>query len=219
MRSEDKATSANVARFDEIAESWDENPDRTELARAVGRAILAAAAPRGNERALEFGCGTGLVTALLAPAVEHIVAADNSPGMLEVLRRKARELGLGNVEPRRVDVGREVPRGPFDLIFSGMTLHHIDDVAGLLRRLAAELAPGGCIAVADLESEDGTFHGDAEGIMHHGFDANAVVGWLQDAGLAHAAAGRIHVIHKIGADDLEHDYPVFLATATRRGAA
>lgn len=219
MTSEDAATRANVARFDEIAESWDENPDRIEMARAVGRAILAAAVPRGNERALEFGCGTGLVTALLAPAVGHIVAADNSPGMLEVLRRKARELGLGNVEPCRIDVGREVPRGPFDVIFSGMTLHHIDDVAGLLRRLAAELAPGGRIAVADLESEDGSFHGDAEGIMHHGFDPTAVAGWLRAAGLAQAACKRIHVIHKTGADDREHDYPVFLATAVRPGAA
>lgn len=215
VASEEAATRANIARFDEIAESWDESPERTELAQAVGRAILAAATPRSGARALEFGCGTGLVTALLAPVLGYIVAADNSEGMLEVLRRKARALGLDNVEPRRLDVAREMPAGPFDLIFSSMTLHHIGDVAGLLRRLAYELAPAGCVAVADLEAEDGTFHGDAEGIMHHGFDPHAVVRWLQDAGLESAATRRIHVIHKIGDGGREHAYPVFLATATR----
>lgn len=216
---DDSATRANIARFDEIAESWDENRDRTDLARAIGHAILAVTHPHGTARALEFGCGTGLVTALLAPAVGHVVAVDNSPGMLDVLQRKAQALGLDNVEPRRIDVGREVPGGPFDLIFSGMTLHHIEDVAGLLRRLAGELAPGGWIAVADLELENGTFHGNAAGIMHHGFDPREVVRWLESAGLEAIATRRIHIVGKTGADGHEHEYPVFLATAKRGSAA
>jgi len=211
----DDGTRANVARFDEIAATWDESPVRTGLARAVGGAVLDSAAPTGVECALEVGCGTGLVTALVAPSVRHVLAADNSDGMLEVLRGKARELGLDNVEPRRVDVGSETPRGPFDLIYSGMTMHHIADVAGLLRRLAGELAPGGLIAVADLEREDGTFHGEAEGIMHHGFDPEAVAGWLTDAGLEHAATRRIHTVRKEGSDGRERDYGVFMATARK----
>ncbi len=212
---DDLSTRANSARFDEIAAEWDESPTRTKLAQAVGQAILDVAVPSGNERGLEFGCGTGLVTALLAPVLGHVVAADNSEGMLEVLRSKTRVLALENVEPRRVDVGREVPGGPFDLIFSSMTMHHIGDVAGLFRRLAAELAPGGRIAVADLESEDGTFHGDAEGIMHHGFDPAEVIEWLRTAGLQNAQTRRIYVVHKTGGDGLEREYPVFLATATK----
>lgn len=213
--SEDADTRANVARFDEIAATWDESPVRTELARAVGQAIIETVQPRGTELALEFGCGTGLVTALLAPRLGHVVAADNSGGMLGELREKASRLRLDNIEPHRMDVGREVPHGPFDLIFSGMTLHHIGDVVGLLRRLAAELAPGGRIAVADLETEDGSFHGEAEGIMHNGFDPQTVVSWLQQAGLEQVAARRIHTVHKTGADEREHDYPVFLATARK----
>ena len=208
-------TRANVARFDEIAATWDESPVRSGLAQAIGRAILEAAEPQGTERALEFGCGTGLITALLAPALKHVVAADNSEGMLDVLRSKTEALGMTNVEPRRVDIGKDLPHGPFDLIFSGMTMHHIGDVAGLLRRLAGQLAPGGMIAVADLEAEDGTFHGDAEGIMHHGFDPEQVVRWLADAGLAQGKARRVHVVHKTGSDEREHDYPVFMATARK----
>lgn len=208
-------TRANVARFDEIAASWDESPLRTELAQTIGHAIIAAVTPTGTERALEFGCGTGLVTALLAPRLGHVVAADNSEGMLDVLRNKTRQLRLDNIEPRRMDVASEIPAGPFDLIFSGMVMHHIDDVADLLLRLANELTPGGRIAVADLETEDGTFHGEAEGIMHHGFEPADVVHWLQQAGLHQASARRIHKIHKTGADDREHDYPVFLATARK----
>ena len=211
----DDGTQANVARFDEIAATWDESPVRTGLARAVGQAVLEAAGPTGAEHALEVGCGTGLVTALVAPSVKRVVGADNSEGMLEVLRDKAQTLGLDNVEAVRVDIGHDVPRGPFDLIYSGMTMHHIADVAGLLGRLAGALAPGGLIAVADLESEDGTFHGEAEGIMHHGFDPAAVARWLTDAGLEGAATRRIHSVRKEGADGREHDYPVFMATARK----
>ena len=211
----DAGTQANVARFNEIAATWDESPVRTELAQAVGHAILETVVPEGTERALEFGCGTGLVTALLAPRLGHVVAADNSAGMLDILRDKMRQLGLDNIELRRMDVGSEISGGPFNLIFSGMTLHHIGDVAGLLRRLATELVPGGRIAVADLEAEDGSFHGAAEGIMHNGFEPGEVVRWLERAGLEQATVRRIHSIRKTGTDERERDYPVFLATALK----
>lgn len=211
----DEVTRANVARFDEIAATWDESPVRAGLARAVGGAVIEAAAPTGEEIGLEIGCGTGLVTAFVAPFVKRVVAVDNSEGMLDVLRGKVREIGLDNVQPRRTDIGSVVPRGPFNLIYSGMTMHHIADVASLLHRLADELAPGGLIAVADLESEDGTFHGEAEGIMYHGFDPAEVAHWLIEAGLEQASTHRIHTVHKAGSDRRERDYPVFMATARK----
>jgi len=209
-------TQTNAARFNSIAASWDDNPVRSGIARGVAQAILERIAPAGRERALEFGAGTGLVTALLAPSLGHVVAADSATGMLAVLRRKADELGLTNVEPREADLSREVPEGPFDLIFSSMTLHHIEDVPALLARLAPALSAGGRVALADLESEDGSFHGEVAGVMHHGFDPQTVAGWLQDAGFVDIDTHRAHVVHKTGADGLPHDYPVFLATARWR---
>lgn len=209
------ATQANIDRFNAIADSWDDNPTRLELARAAAGGILENLALTGSEQAMEFGCGTGLVTALVAPNVASVLAVDSSAGMLEVLQRKTDELGLHNVQTCEEDLSRRIPAGPFDLIFSSMTLHHIADVAALFRRLSAALAPGGRVALVDLEQEDGSFHGDTEGVMHHGFDPATVRSWLQEARFTEARTHRVHVLNKTGADERRHDYPIFLATATK----
>ena len=208
----------NIERFNEIAASWDEHAGRVETAQGVARAMLDTLDLRGDERALEFGCGTGLVTALLASSVAHVTAADSAPGMLAVLEQKRAELGLDNVETLQADVSVQAPQGPFDLIFSSMTLHHIEDVAGLFRRLAGMLAPGGRVALADLEAEDGTFHGpDKPGIAHHGFERADLERWLREAGLKDVRLSTAHMVHKLGADEREHDYPIILAVARKPG--
>lgn len=206
-----ETTRANIERFNQIADAWDGSPIRIRLARAVAGAILRAVPIQGHERALEFGAGTGLVTALLAPSIGRVLALDSSSGMLAVLREKCTALDLGNVETFEADATQDLPAGPFDLIFSSMTLHHIDDIPALLARLRLRLAPGGWVALADLESEDGTFHGDMSGIRHHGFDPVRFRKWLEAAGFSSVSVRTVHRIHKEGADGKERRYPVFLA--------
>lgn len=214
---ESNATSrANEARFNAIAATWEEDPTRTAIARAVAGAILETVPLAGTERAMEFGCGTGLVTGLLAPSVGHLLAMDNSAGMLDVLRRKLGELGIRNVEPLEADLAQQMPAGPFDLVFSSMTLHHIEDVAGLVARVRDVLAPGGRIAFADLAKEDGSFHGaDVPGVMHHGFEPAELTGWLEAAGFSDVRVRIAHRIHRTRADGSTRDYPVLLVTAQR----
>ncbi|MEO6778240.1 MAG: methyltransferase domain-containing protein, partial [Gemmatimonadaceae bacterium] len=79
---------ANVERFNTIASEWDSNPGRVLMAQTVAQAMRAALSPTGEERALEFGAGTGLVTLLMAPSLAHVTALDSSQGMLDVLRQK-----------------------------------------------------------------------------------------------------------------------------------
>lgn len=214
---EPHATSrASAAHFDAVAATWEDDPVRTALARAVASAILEAIPLAGTERAMEFGCGTGLVTGLLAPSVGHVLATDNSAGMLDVLRRKLRELGIGNVEPLEADLAQRMPAGPFDFVFSSMTLHHIEDVAGLIARVHDVLAPGGRIAFADLAKEDGSFHAaDVPGVMHHGFEAAELTGWLDAAGFADVRIRVAHRIRRMRADGSTREYPVLLVTARR----
>lgn len=206
---------ANIDRFDAIARSWDEKPGRTQLARAVADAVRDTVAPRGDESAMELGAGTGLITALLAPSLGEVLAVDSSAGMLNVLRGKAEQLGLDNVKALEADLSKSIPAGPFDLIFSSMTLHHIEDVAGLIRRLADSLASGGSLALADLEREDGSFHGDKPGIAHNGFDTDVFRRWLTEAGLVDVQLRQAHVVEKRDEDGARRAYPVFLATARK----
>lgn len=184
------------------------------MARAVAGAIVEAVPLTGEEQALEFGSGTGLVTALVAPHVAHVIAADGSAGMLEVLERKRQDLGLDNVESAQCDLSRELPKGSFNLIYSSMTMHHIDDVPALLVRLAKRLEPGGWLAVADLDAEGGHFHGDVKGVAHHGFARSDIEKWLAAAGLTEIRLVTAYTVRRPG-EEGEESFPLFLATARK----
>jgi len=65
--------------FDKEAAKWDENPGRVKLANEVADSIIREAAPSAGMDALDFGCGTGLVTLRIQPLVGSITGADSSP--------------------------------------------------------------------------------------------------------------------------------------------
>ena len=149
-------------------------------------------------QALEYGCGTGLVSVLLADRLGRIVAVDVADQMLAVLERKRLAAGLDHIETRRLDLTVDpLPAERFDLVFSSMTLHHIDDVSRLLGRLHDLLAPGGWLALVDLDREDGGFHGpDVPGVFHLGFERAQLMDTLTGLGLAAVSARTAHTVEK-----------------------
>lgn len=206
---------ANIDRFDAIAREWDENPERVGMAHEIAACMLAALDLQGCERGLEFGCGTGLITLQLAPRLGRVTAMDSSGEMLGALRRKLEKLALGNVTLREGSVPGGLPDAVFDLAFSSMTLHHVEDTQGLLRALFARLSPGGRIALADLDAEDGSFHGDKPGIAHHGFERNAFGGFLERAGFGAIRFATACSARKEDDAGGIREYPVFLAVARK----
>lgn len=204
-------------KFNSNAAGWDDNPRRLAIAEAVAAALIESADPKPTMRVLEFGCGTGLVTLRIAPRVGSLTAVDTSSGMLDVLKAKLQEAGLCNVEPRTLDLtapeAADTLGEPFELIYSSMTLHHIADTGAFLQRLAGMLKPGGMLAVADLDLEDGFFHDDAEEQVHPGFERTALSALFEAAGFARPAFVTAHVITKKNRAGNDASYPVFLATA------
>ena len=174
-----------TSSFDARAQTWDDDPRRRQLAASIFAALEQAVPLRAEWTALDYGAGTGLLALALAARVRRVLAVDSSAGMLAVLAEKARA-GGANVETLHADFAQDsLPAGPFDLVASAMTLHHVADVDGLLRKFFALLAPGGRIALADLDAEDGSFHGaNAAGVHHLGFDRAALARQLADAGFA-----------------------------------
>jgi ubiquinone/menaquinone biosynthesis C-methylase UbiE len=203
-----------LSRFDEAAQQWDNNPTRVELAGAVGAAIQQTIPIKPHWRALDYGAGTGLLSLNLQPHVASLMALDSSTGMLEKLGQKISACGIKNVEPRLWNLEVEpFPETGFDLVVSSMTLHHLRDVPLVLKRLAAVIRPGGWLAAADLETEDGTFHGDADGVFHHGFAREQMLGWLGEAGFAQVQLKSAHTISKPDSTGELRKYGVFLAIA------
>lgn len=197
-------------RFDKAASTWDLVDRRVMIARGVAMAI-ANRIPLSKEMSvLDFGCGTGLVTLALAAQVASITGADTSTGMLDTLAEKAKAVGIP-VHLRHLDADRRAELGgPYDLIVSSMTLHHIADVSALFRQFAQDLSPGGQVALADLDEEDGSFHEDMTGVHHKGFPREQIKAWLEEAGFLEIWLETATVTSKEGSD-----YPIFLATARR----
>lgn len=204
-------------KFDNASATWDEEPRRVKLAGELAAAIAAETGIGPAMDVLDYGCGTGLVTLRLRPSVRSITGADTSRGMLEVLREKCRMQGLSNVRTALLEPGSGVASlGRFHLVVSCMTLHHVADVATLLRDLRTALLPGGTMAIADLDKEDGSFHGDAIPAAHAGFDRAEMAGMFESAGFVDVRALTAAVVEKVSAGGGTRDYPVFLMTARSR---
>lgn len=204
--------------FDKEAAQWDAKPDRVRLANDVADAIIREMSPLGDVHALDFGCGTGLITLRLQPHVKKITGVDSSQGMLEVLRGKIRNQELRNVDTMRVDLEKgEHIKGTFGLIVSSMTLHHVPDTASLFRQWYALLESGGWICFADLDREDGSFHSDATGVFHHGFDRAGLRTLLQKAGYRDIRDTTASTMIKdvAGAGVGKREFSVFLISARK----
>jgi SAM-dependent methyltransferase len=125
---------------------------RAKLAKALGEW---PSQPFAN--ALEIGAGTGYFSLNLAQAglVDHVVATDISPGMLEELARTAGRLGL-DVATQATDAERlPFDDASFDLVFGHAVLHHLPDLRGALQEFRRVLRPGGTLAFCGEPSRFG----------------------------------------------------------------
>ena len=211
-------SNAQTTHFDEAAATWDAEPRRVELTSAVGEAILRQVQPTRGMDVLDYGCGTGLLGLFLLPHVRSVTGADSSPGMLKVLEDKIRSGGVQRMRTERLDLGHDpVPDSRYHLIVANMVLHHVDQTETLLEAFYRMLLPGGVLAIADLDTEPGLFHGPdvASSVYHHGFDRNALKDRLYRAGFVDVKDVTAHVIRKPIASGEIRDFPVFLIVAHR----
>lgn len=204
----------NIRRdFEAVASKWDSNPTRLKIAQDVGDAILSMVQLTPQMDVLDYGCGTGLIAIRLQPQVRSVCGADSSPAMIAVLQDKIATLKPGNVSTQRVDFERGAHAvGQYDLIVSSMVTHHIPDTAALLREWKRLLRPRGQIAFADLDSEDGAFHGDNTGVFHLGFDRTALRKLLLAAGYTDVRDTTATMVRK-EVEGKTREFPIFLIVA------
>ena len=195
--------------FAHKAGSYEQNPDRVDNVQQIATAMLAAVPFARSMQIMDFGAGTGLLLERIAPHVGKVSALDVSASMLDQLRAKLPALAC-EVELIELDLESTTLDRRFDGIISSMTLHHLRDVGAVLKKLHAMLSPGGFIALADLDRENGSFHTEDTGVQHHGFERAEIEGLATQAGFTDVQTRTASVMRKHG-----HEYPVFLLTARR----
>ncbi len=200
--------------FDAKAQEWDNDPVKLERAAAVAAAIRNRVRLSPDLSALEYGCGTGLLSFALSRELGSITLVDSSAGMLAVLREKIAASGADRLRPMRLDLTVDpLPAERYDLIYTLMTLHHVSDVDRILRDFHALLRPDGALCIADLDREDGSFHG-AGFDVHHGFEREALRDRLARAGFGEIQFDTCYMMRKPQGEGAR-EYPVFLAVARK----
>jgi len=198
-----------VDRFADKAADWDTRPVPQQISEGVWNALSQCMSWSATDTVLDFGAGTGLVSTRLAPHVGRIVAVDVSPAMLERLAAKPELQGKAEVVCQ--DLLEQPLDTTVDAVVSAMAAHHVADTDELLATLFAHLRPGGRLALADLDAEDGSFHpADAEGVYHQGFDRDDLAARAVAAGFAD-----VRFVTAAAVQREERSYPVFLMTAHR----
>ena len=133
-------------------------------------------------------------------------------------RTKYEPAVCSTMRAERLDLAHDpVSDSRYHLIAANMVLHHVDRVESLLTAFHQMLLPGGFVAIADLDTEPGLFHGPevAESVYHHGFDRRALMDRLYQMGFIDAKDVTAHVIRKPIAGGDSHDFPVFLIVGRR----
>ncbi len=97
--------------------------------------------PLTGKRALDIGCGAGLVAEPLARLGAHVTAIDAAPESIAVAQAHAAQMGL-EIDYRACGV-EALDEAPFDLITSLEVIEHVTDPALFLRAIAKLLKPDG----------------------------------------------------------------------------
>ena len=199
--------------FDDAAGTWDDDPGHEKRQMAVARAIEEAVNLSPQMSAVDVGGGTGRLSILLADLVGTVVVTDPSAAMVQVARERIQAAGLSD-RLRAVQADLTIDRldGTYDVVWSSLALHHVQDLDRLLRSVAALLVDGGRLSIADLDEDpDGAFHADKVDFDgHHGFNRQRLAHQLASAGFSDVSFVDATTILKG-----DREFGVFLCTATK----
>ena len=130
-----------------------------------------AGRPLAGLRALDIGCGGGLLAEPLARLGAEVTGIDPVASSIETARWHAAEVGLEiDYEPIAVEAVERSGRR-FELVVASEVVEHVADVPEFLAALAAVTRPGGLVVLSTLNRSRASFVKAIVG-------AEYVLGWL-----------------------------------------
>jgi SAM-dependent methyltransferase len=179
--------------------------------------------PAHPVRVLDYACGPGTVTAILAGHATEFVGIDLSANMVKAYNDRFASSSDVNAKAVVGDLFSPTDSNPslsdplfhgFDLAAIGFGFHHFDDLPLATARLVARLKPGGVFMIADFVTHAKVASHAEHTIAHHGFGEEEVRNIFTGAGLVDFGyleiPGPVKMVFK-GGDGKEHHRQVFLA--------
>lgn len=194
--------------FEHKAKTYEQDSNRVSNVERIAGGILDQIKFYPDMNILDFGSGTGLLLEQIAPEVNSITAVDISKSMNDQLDKKREDLKC-ELEVIEMDLTTSDLDKTFDGIISSMTMHHVKDVQAMFNKFYSMLNQNSFIAIADLQTEDGSFHQEDTGVFHFGFDEAELAEFADKAGFKNINVTMVSTVQKPYGD-----YPVLLLTAT-----
>jgi len=199
-----------MSSFDARAREWDKDKMHMERSVAIAAELEKMIPLNHSMKALEYGAGTGILGFLLKDRFSEITLMDNSKEMINVCTEKTEYHKTGHIIPILFDLEHKKFDGRFDIIYNQMVLHHVNDYEAIINTFYSLLNSEGFLAIADLYTEDGSFHGpDVK--VHLGFDPDELTVILKRAGFKNIEYKTCFEIKR----ESGKKFPVFLLVAQK----
>ena len=148
-------TSTERSYFDQI---YSDNPDpwgfESRWYEQRKYALTVAALPKPSYRSgFEPGCSVGVLTALLAPRCEHLLATEVVPSALA--RAEGRMSGIEHVVFEHSAIPESWPTGSFDLVVLSEIAYYFDAATlnAIVARLVGSTMPGATVVAVHWRGE------------------------------------------------------------------
>jgi ubiquinone/menaquinone biosynthesis C-methylase UbiE/DNA-binding transcriptional ArsR family regulator len=165
--------------FSSSAGQWDRLRDELFSDRFHLAALAALAQPEWAVG--DLGCGTGQVSAALAPFVDRIIAVDGSSAMVQAARKRLH--AFDNVDLRRGELeALPIDGARLDAATLMLVLHHVPEPGRALAEVFRVLKPGGRALIVDMLPHDREHYRHQMGHVWLGFSEDQIERLLIDAG-------------------------------------
>lgn len=171
---------ASEAFFSSAAGQWDSLRDELFGGRAHLAALPALLDPAWT--VADLGCGTGQLSALIAPYVARVTAIDSARGMLAAARKRV--AAFGNVDVRQGALESiPIESASVDVAILFLVLHYAVEPSRVFAEVARVLRPAGRLLVVDMLPHDRQEYRERMGHVWQGFSDAQLTQWMHDAGL------------------------------------
>jgi 2-polyprenyl-3-methyl-5-hydroxy-6-metoxy-1,4-benzoquinol methylase len=144
-----------------------------------------------------------------------MILMDNSKEMIHVLEEKLKVQNISHLKPLWYNMETQgEPDMRTDVIFTQMAMHHVRDIEKTLQAFYQMINPGGLLAIADLYTEDGSFH-DQDFDGHLGFDPQELSVNLAACGFRNMKYEECYAIERINEQGQSKKYPIFILIAEK----